>query len=89
MIVEPVEWSLRAARYRWAELLRRIFEVDPLACPWCRGLMRIVAVITDPAVITRILAHRARVRDSPHRSRSPPPRRRRSPTPTAAGLPHP
>jgi hypothetical protein len=23
-IVEPVDWSLRAARFRWAELLRRI-----------------------------------------------------------------
>ena len=31
-IVEPVDWSRRAARFRWAELLRRIFEVDPLTC---------------------------------------------------------
>ena len=88
-IVDPVDWSLRAARFRWAELLRRIFEVDPLACPRCRGLMRLVAVITDPAVITRILAHRARPRDHVPRSRSPPPRRRPSPTPTATGHPHP
>lgn len=87
-IVEPADWSLRAARLRWAELLRRIFEVDPLACPRCQGLMRLVAVITDPAVITRILAHRARARDPTHRSRSPPPRRRRSPTSTVAGHPH-
>jgi hypothetical protein len=62
-IVEPVDWSLRTARFRWAELLRRIFEVDPLPCPRCQGLMRIVAVITEPAVITRILAHRVRARD--------------------------
>ena len=56
-----------------AELLRRIVEVDPLACPWCRGLMRIVAVITDPEVITPILAHlRARAR-----------------SPAAAAPPHP
>jgi len=41
-------------------LLRRIYEVDPLACPRCAALMRIVAVITDPAAITRILVHRAR-----------------------------
>ena len=88
-IVDPVDWSLRAARFRWAELLRRIFEVDPLACPRCRGLMRLVAGITDPAVITRILAHRARPRDHAPRSRSPPPRRRPSPTPTATGHPHP
>jgi hypothetical protein len=51
-IVESVDWSLRAARFRWAELRRRIFEVDPLTCPLCQGLMRIVGVITEPAVIT-------------------------------------
>ena len=50
--------TLWAARYRWAELLRRIYEVDPLAYPRCAAPMRIVAVLTDPAVITRILAHR-------------------------------
>ena len=87
-IVEPADWSLRAARFRWAELLRRIFEVDPLACPRCRGLMRIVAVSTDPAIITRILAPRARARDPTQRLRSPPPRWRRAPTPTAAAHPH-
>jgi hypothetical protein len=85
-IVDPADWSLRAARYRWAELLRRIFEVDPLACPRCRGPMRTVAVIIDPAVIIRILAQR--VRASPQRARSPPSRPRQSPTPTAAGHPH-
>ena len=88
-IVEPVDWSLRAARFRWAELLRRIFEVDPLTCPRCQGLMRIVAVITEPAVITRILAHRVRARDPTPRVRSPPPRRRRSLTPTGATPPPP
>jgi len=25
-IADPVNWSLRAARYRWAELLRRIYD---------------------------------------------------------------
>ena len=34
-ITDPVNWSLRAARDRWAELLRRIYEVDPLAGPRC------------------------------------------------------
>jgi hypothetical protein len=84
MIVKPVDCSLRAARYRWAELLRQIVEVDPLGGPRCRGPMRIVAVITDPAVIIRILAHRPRGRDSPHRSRQ-----RRAATAAAAGSPHP
>ncbi len=71
-IVDPVDWSLRAARFRWAEWLRRILEVDPLAGPRCRGRMRIIAVITEAAVSTRILAHRTRGRNSPQRSRGPP-----------------
>ncbi len=33
MYAEPV--PLREARRRWAELLRRIFEIEPLACPRC------------------------------------------------------
>ena len=64
---EPL--PLREARRRWAELLRRIYEVDPLACPACGGAMRILAFITETAVIDRILAHRRRSA----RGRGPPP----------------
>jgi len=46
------------ASRRWAALLQQIFEVDPLACPTCRGPMRIIACITQASVIDRILAHR-------------------------------
>jgi hypothetical protein len=88
-IADPQAWSQRAARYRWAELLRRIFEVDPLACPRCRGLMRIVAVITDPGVISRILGQRARALPLAHRSRSPPLRRPRASPPIATAPPQP
>jgi len=84
-ITGPVNWSLRAARYRWAELLRRINEVDPLACPRCAAPMRIVAVITDPAVITRILVHRARGVERARQSRSPPPGGSRPATRVAGG----
>ena len=49
--------SLPEARRRWAELLRRIFEVDPLRCPRCGHEMRIVAFITQPRVIDQILTH--------------------------------
>jgi hypothetical protein len=44
-------------------LLRRIFEVDPLRCPRCGGAMRILAFLTEPAAIDRILAH-LRTRDT-------------------------
>jgi len=86
-ITELVNWSLRAARYRWAELLRRSYEVYPLACPRCAAPMRIVAVITDPAVITRILVHRVRSVERASQSRSPPPARHRSSALATGGPP--
>ena len=49
-------------RRRWAELLRRIYEVDPLTCPACGGAMRILAFLTERAVIDRILEHLGRTR---------------------------
>jgi hypothetical protein len=44
-------------RWRWAELLRRVFAVDVLACPNCGGRMRVLATIDDPEVVRRILTH--------------------------------
>ena len=41
----------------WAELMRRAFESDVLACPRCGGRMIVLATIDDPAVIRRILTH--------------------------------
>ncbi|MBK6458012.1 MAG: transposase [Gemmatimonadetes bacterium] len=59
---------------RWALLLQQIFEVDPLACPTCRGAMRVVAFITQSSVIDQILTHlRTRAVPAPHPgARSPP-----------------
>jgi len=46
-----------SGRYRaWAELLRRIFEIDVLACA-CGGRLRFIATIEDPPVVERILRH--------------------------------
>lgn len=47
----------RAARYAWAPLLARIYEVFPLLCPLCGAEMRIIAFITDPSTIRDILLH--------------------------------
>ena len=69
---EAVPPALPEVRQRWAELLRRIFEVDPLRCPRCGEAMRIVAVITEPAVIDRILTHLRRPATPSRRSREPP-----------------
>ncbi|HNX51056.1 MAG TPA: transposase [Thermoanaerobaculaceae bacterium] len=56
---EPASLEWRAARRRWAQLIRRIYEVDPLVCPRCGGPMRIVACITESRVIGTILRHLA------------------------------
>jgi len=35
-------------RYTWAELMKRVWEVDVLECHRCRGRMRIMAGIHGP-----------------------------------------
>ena len=57
----------------WARLLRKIMEVDPLLCPRCQVPLKIVSVITEPAVIDRILIHLNRRPDhDPFEPRGPP-----------------
>jgi hypothetical protein len=58
----------RALSKRWAELIYRIYQVDPLDCPRCRARMKILALITDPKVIRQILDHL----DQRPRPRAPP-----------------
>jgi hypothetical protein len=41
----------------WAAMLARIYEVFPLVCAKCGQQMQIIAFITDPASIDRILSH--------------------------------
>ena len=38
-------------------MIQKVYEVDPLICPKCRGEMRIIAFIEDEAVIKKILKH--------------------------------
>jgi hypothetical protein len=37
-----------------ADLLRRVFDVEVLVCPHCRGARRLLAAITAPASIERV-----------------------------------
>ena len=41
----------------WASLLKRVFQIDILACAKCGGRMKILAVIDQPDVVTKILGH--------------------------------
>jgi len=51
------EESARIPRRGWAEMIRKIYEVDPLVCDQCGGQMNVVAFITDYAVVDRIINH--------------------------------
>ena len=79
---EPDSAERKAARKRWANLLRHIYEVDPLVCPRCGGMMKIIAFITEPRVIRAILDSVPGRTPSTAGSRHPPPAAR----PAAQGV---
>ena len=62
----------RRRRRLWAQLLRRVYEVDPLTCRRCGAPMRLVAFIQEPAAIRKILAHLERHGWHRYLSRDPP-----------------
>ena len=41
----------------WAQRLKRVFNIEITLCPLCGGNMRVIADITDPDIIQRILDH--------------------------------
>lgn len=41
----------------WAQRLKRVFNIDITQCPLCGGTMRVIADITDPDIIQKILNH--------------------------------
>jgi len=50
----------RPTYYPWSYLLYRVFGIQVWVCPRCGGPRRMVAWITDPLVIARMVDHRAR-----------------------------
>jgi len=42
---------------KWRELIKKIWEIDPLICPHCKGEMKLVALIDERSIIERILRH--------------------------------
>ena len=55
----------QAARFVWAMLLARIYEVLPLICPKCGGTMKIIAFIDEGDAIRKILTHLGEPVDPP------------------------
>ena len=53
----------RSARFRPDEgrrVLSKVFEIDPLLRPKCGTPRKVIARVTDPVVVEKILAHRKR-----------------------------
>jgi hypothetical protein len=52
----------RALRRGWAQLIKRVYEVDPMMCPLCSGEMPIIAFIVEHDVVDAILRHLAKTK---------------------------
>jgi len=62
------------ARYLWAVLLARIYEIFPLRCGLCGGQMRLIAFVTDLLAVKTILGYLGEPTTPPEvaRARGPP-----------------
>jgi len=56
---------IRSRRLDWASLLRRVFRFDVLRCPRCQAPLTVLAAISEPPVVTRILQHLGLPSDAP------------------------
>jgi hypothetical protein len=41
----------------WAAMIRKVYEIDPMLCPKCGGLMKVAAFIMDYQAVDRIINH--------------------------------
>ena len=44
-VLQRDDTPYRKLRSRWAALIRKVYETDPLRCPKCQGEMKIIAFI--------------------------------------------
>ena len=55
-ITEPV-LSSKAYRKRWAALIKKTWDADPLVCPKCSGNMKIIGIVNEYETAKKILVH--------------------------------
>ena len=53
----PGEEKEKEYRHPWADLLRHVFNIEMTICPYCGGRVKMIAVITQPDAIEKILNH--------------------------------
>jgi hypothetical protein len=56
-IKEPI-LSSKEYRRRWQDLIKKVYETDPLICPKCGGKMNIISFVKEKLIIDRILTHK-------------------------------
>ena len=56
-VTDPYDVEGRQRRLTWSQIIRKVYEIDPLRCPYRGAPMRIVAFLIDFASLRRILAH--------------------------------
>jgi transposase len=54
-ITEPPQKKIPSKT--WRECIKKVWEVDPMACPKCGGEMKIISFIDEPLLIRCILEH--------------------------------
>ena len=66
--------ALRLHRSKWADLRKRVFEIDALTCPYCGAKRKLIALLTDGQVVRKILAHLGLATEAPRLApaRAPP-----------------
>jgi hypothetical protein len=62
-LAHPV--SDKESRSTWARLIAQVYEVNPFVCPCCSAPMRVLAVITEPQEVRKILRHLVKIGRSP------------------------
>ena len=67
---DDVTAPVRPRYWAWADLMRRAFEIDVLACPRCGGRLRLIAIIEDLRVLEAILSRLTS--DAERADRAPP-----------------
>jgi len=56
-IIEEPSYTNKEYRRLWAQLIQKVYEIDPLICTKCGGTMRIVSFIQKQDLINKILFH--------------------------------
>lgn len=53
VIQEDLTDYQKSCRKKWAALIRKVYEVDPLICPRCGAKLKIVSAIEDDITIKK------------------------------------